>query len=208
MTSLRSVGAAIILVPASLAAFTLIPRPQHHPQPVSSPTTGAVVPSPHRILNPTPTPDPTPTRSMSPSLPRVWPSSTAPSRHSSPTEPRHHISCARFHPRLVDPRSRRPQNRPRPDRCTYPHGLPYGDKTHPNPCHHRGRTPHPRRVGRRRALDRRAPSRPHRGAPDPGARTHRRDRMAGHLNQTLKSLRTSLGAKEPSLVKRKEPPCV
>ena len=36
MTSLRSVGAAIILVPASLAAFTLIPRPQHHPQPVSS----------------------------------------------------------------------------------------------------------------------------------------------------------------------------
>ena len=26
MTSLRSVGAAIILVPASLAAFTLIPR--------------------------------------------------------------------------------------------------------------------------------------------------------------------------------------
>ena len=42
MTSLRSVGAAVILIPASLAAFTLIPRPQHHPQPVSSPTTGAV----------------------------------------------------------------------------------------------------------------------------------------------------------------------
>lgn len=31
MTSLRSVGAAVILIPASLAAFTLIPRPQHHP---------------------------------------------------------------------------------------------------------------------------------------------------------------------------------
>ena len=75
MTSLRSVGAAVILIPASLAAFTLIPRPQHHPQPVSSPTTGAVAPSPHRTLSPTP--DPTPTRSMSPALPRVWPSSTA-----------------------------------------------------------------------------------------------------------------------------------
>lgn len=46
MTSLRSVGTAIILVPAGLAAFTLIPCPQHHPQPVSSPTTGAVAPSP------------------------------------------------------------------------------------------------------------------------------------------------------------------
>ena len=88
MTSLRSVGAAIILVPASLAAFTLIPRPQHHPQPVSSPTTGAVVPSPHRILNPTPTPDPTPTRSMSPSLPRVWPSSTVhPAATPAPLSP-------------------------------------------------------------------------------------------------------------------------
>jgi len=31
MTSLRSVGAAVILIPASLAAFTLIPRPQHTP---------------------------------------------------------------------------------------------------------------------------------------------------------------------------------
>lgn len=86
MTSLRSVGAAVILIPASLAAFTLIPRPQHHPQPVSSPTTGAVAPSPHRTLSPTP--DPTPTRSMSPALPRVWPSSTAhPAATPAPLSP-------------------------------------------------------------------------------------------------------------------------
>ncbi|BDE68784.1 hypothetical protein TPCU411_p240 (plasmid) [Cutibacterium acnes] len=91
-----------------------------------------------------------------------------PSRHSSPAEPRYHVGGARFHPRLVDPRSRRPQSRPRPDRRTDPHGLPDGRETQPDSCHHRGRNSHPHRGERRRAPGRRAPSRPHHAASDPG----------------------------------------
>ena len=46
MTSLRSVSAAAILIPAGLAAFTLIPAPSHHSAAVSSPAPVAEPPRP------------------------------------------------------------------------------------------------------------------------------------------------------------------
>ena len=79
MTSLRSVGAAVILIPAGLAALTVIPHPSHPVQtgPVAPHTTITTATPPRRSPTPTPTPTPTPHRSTPPPLPRVWPSSTA-----------------------------------------------------------------------------------------------------------------------------------
>ena len=58
MTSLRSVGAAVILIPAGLAALTVIPHPSHPVQtgPVAPHTTITTATPPRRSPTPTPTP--------------------------------------------------------------------------------------------------------------------------------------------------------
>lgn len=90
MTSLRSVGAVVILIPAGLAALTVIPHPSHPVQtgPVAPHTTITTATPPRRSPTPTPTPTPTPHRSTPPPLPRVWPSSTAhPAATPAPLSP-------------------------------------------------------------------------------------------------------------------------
>lgn len=81
MTSLRSVSAAAILIPAGLATATLIPAPSHHSAAVSSP-------APVAVATEAPRPSLTPTPSASSVLPSVWPSSThAPAATIAPLSP-------------------------------------------------------------------------------------------------------------------------
>lgn len=88
MTSLRAAGSAIILIPAGVAALTLVPTPHHHSEPVSSPPVAATTPRPHHTPTPSLPATATPSPSASSVLPSVWPSSThAPAASPPPLSP-------------------------------------------------------------------------------------------------------------------------